>query len=300
VGFKLILLSALKVFAMKTAVQTEWTALQVSEPSKGVYHVQFNRPKKLNTMNDDFFRDIRDCFGLIHNDANCRAIVVSGNGKCFTAGLALGGSSLAGLMGSKQDKARKTLAFREHVLELQNTFNAVENCPQPVIAAVHGAVIGGGIDFMTCCDIRYCSADAFFSVKEVDIGIAADLGTLSRLPKVIGNHSLMRELCYTARKFTAQEALACGLVSKIGADLQSTVADALATAATIATKSPLAVTGTKHNLLYSRDHSVADGLQYVASWNGSALQTEDFMKAVQAFVTKKKVEFAPLVPTPRL
>jgi len=289
-----------KVFFWMAAITTEWKTLKVTEHCPGVYHVLLNRPKKLNSMTDNFFREIRDCFYKIGDDSKCRAVVLSGAGRCFTAGLDLSGSSLTGLFMSKTEGPRKALALRDHVLSLQECFNAVENCPQPVIAAVHGAVVGGGIDLMACCDIRYCASKAFFTIKEIDLGLAADLGTLSRLPKIIGNDSMYRELAYTARRFTPAEALQLGLVSKICFDAESVLADAFKTATTIASKSPMAVFSTKHNILYNRDHSVEDGLRYIATWNGSALQSKDVMESMQAFMAKKQVKYSDLLPRHKL
>lgn len=286
---------------MSTAVSTEWKTLKVTEPANCCYHVLINRPDKMNTMTDEFFKEIRECFYKIADDVHCRAVVLSGAGKCFTAGLALGNSSLTGMfMNNKIDVSRKASSLREYVINLQETFTAIERCPQPVIAAVHNAVVGGGIDLITCCDIRYASEDAWFTIKEVDIGICADLGTLSRTPKVIGNDSLYRELAYTARKFSSKEALSMGLISKISKDSVQVVVDAIETAKIIASKSPVAVYGTKHNILYNRDHSVDDGLKYVATWNGAALQSKDVIEAMQAFMAKKTVAYADLAPRPKL
>lgn len=146
------------------------------------------------------------------------------------------------------------------------------------------------MDLITACDIRYCAQDAFFQVKEVDIGLAADVGTLQRLPKIIGNQSLVNELAFTARKMMADEALNSGLVSRIFPDQEVLLEAALALAAEIASKSPVAVQGTKINLLYSRDHSVAEGLNYMKSWNMSMLQTKDVIKSVQAAMEKKELK----------
>ncbi|XP_042747993.1 delta(3,5)-Delta(2,4)-dienoyl-CoA isomerase, mitochondrial [Lagopus leucura] len=182
-------------------------------------------------------------------------------------------------------------------------FPAAPQCPKPVIAAVHGACIGGGVDLVCACDIRYCSQDAWFQVKtsphvptlspvpqEVDIGLAADVGTLQRLPKIVGSQSLVNELAFTARKMMAPEAQSCGLVSRVFPDKAALLQGALDLAASIAARSPVAVQGTKVNLLYSRDHPVPDSLRFMAVWNMSMLQTDDVLKSVQAVMEKKGPE----------
>ncbi|XP_043202087.1 delta(3,5)-Delta(2,4)-dienoyl-CoA isomerase, mitochondrial-like, partial [Amphibalanus amphitrite] len=167
------------------------------------------------------------------------------------------------------------------------TARSAGQCRKPVVAAIHGGCVGGGVDLVTAADIRLCSQDAFFQVKEVDIGLAADVGTLQRLPKVIGSRSLVNELCLTARRLGSQEALQCGLVSRVLSDRHSLTAAALSLAATIASKSPVAVQSTKLNLTYSRDHSVQEGLDHMVAWNGVMLQSEDIMKAATAAMDRK-------------
>ncbi|KAK2510451.1 hypothetical protein Q9233_017727 [Columba guinea] len=177
--------------------------------------------------------------------------------------------------------------------QFQESFTALEKCPKPVIAAIHGACVGAGVDLISACDIRFCSQDAWFQVKEVDIGLAADVGTLQRLPKIVGSQSLVNELAFTARKMMAPEAQSCGLVSRVFADKEALLAGALEVAVAIAARSPVAVQGTKVNLLFSRDHSVPEGLRYVATWNMAMLQTEDILKSVQASMDKKGPEDVP-------
>lgn len=171
----------------------------------------------------------------------------------------------------------------------------MEKCPQPVLVAVHNACIGGGIDLMTACDIRYCTQDAFFSIKEVDVGLAADVGTLQRIQHVIGASSLVRELAYTARRMEADEALKCGFVTRVFPNKEEMLKHTLAMAGEIAAKSPIAIAGTKHNLNYSRGRTVEESLAYMGTWNAAMLQTEDMMKAAQASIAKGPApEFAKL------
>ncbi|XP_040437534.1 delta(3,5)-Delta(2,4)-dienoyl-CoA isomerase, mitochondrial, partial [Falco naumanni] len=192
-----------------------------------------------------------------------------------------------------EDAARRAWHLREKIASYQETFSVLEKCPKPVIAAVHGACVGAGVDLISACDIRYCSQDAWFQVKEVDIGLAADVGTLQRLPKIVGSQSLVNELAFTARKMMAPEAQSCGLVSRVFPDKASLLRGALAVAAAVAARSPVAVQGTKVNLVYARDHPVPEGLRYMATWNMAMLQTEDILKSVQAALEKRDPESVP-------
>lgn len=271
-----------------------WETLAVSYPAPHVIHVELNRPKKLNAMNAVFWREFKNLFTLIASETECRAVVLSGRGKFFTAGLDIKDPANVNFGGGAKEIGRKAFNARNHVLKLQEAFNAIERCPQPVIAACHSGVIGGGIDMVLACDIRWCSEDVYFCVKEVDIGLCADLGTLQRLPKVVGNEGLVRELAYTARKMRAEEASRLGLVSRVCKDRETLLTEALACAALIASKSPLAVAGTKRNLLFARDHTVQDGLEYVATWNAAMLQSSDVMSAIMASMKKQKPIFSSL------
>jgi len=275
-----------------------------------VLQVSLNRPEKLNAMNKAFWLEMSSCFDEIADDDDCRAVVVAAEGRIFTAGLDLGDVSLVqslsggAAMGDdddfdddddensdRPDVSRKAFSIHRLVLKFQDSFTSIERCPKPVIAAIHGACIGGGVDLVSACDVRYATQDAFFQIKEVDVGLAADVGTLQRLPRIVGGDSLVRELCYTARKMGAEEALKCGLVSRLLEDKDAVVAAALQTAKLIAEKSPVAVQGTKHNLVFARDHSVPESLRYMASWNAAMLQSEDVMKSAVAAMSREKPKF---------
>lgn len=271
-----------------------WETLCVSSPSPHVVHVELNRPKKLNAMNAAFWREFKEVFTLLATDEDCRAVVLSGRGKLFTAGLDITDPGNMAFGGGRKGVGRKALHARSHVMKLQDAFTAMERCPQPVLAACHSGVIGGGIDLVLACDMRWCSEDVWFQIKEVDIGLCADVGTLQRLPKVVGNESLVRELSYTARKLRAPEALRLGLVSRVCKDRETMVTEAIECATLIASKSPLAIAGTKRNLLFARDHTVRDGLEYVATWNASMLQSGDVMTAIMANMKKQKAIFSSL------
>ncbi|XP_064258214.1 delta(3,5)-Delta(2,4)-dienoyl-CoA isomerase, mitochondrial [Passer domesticus] len=258
-----------------------------------VLHLQLHRPGKRNAIDLRCWRELVQCFQDISEDPSCRAVVISGAGSAFTAGIDLSdlGSLLAQL--PQEDAARRAWALRRRILEFQESFSVMERCPKPVIAAVHGPCIGAGVDLISACDIRFCSQDASFQVKEVDMGLAADVGTLQRLPKIVGSQSLVNELAFTARVMRAPEALSCGLVSRVLPDKATLLQVALEVAAAIAARSPVAVQGTKINLVFSRERPVSEGLQHVATWNMAMLQTEDIPKSVQAALEKKGPEDVP-------
>lgn len=264
-----------------------YTTLAISHPAESVTHVELHRPEKRNAMNKAFWSEMVDCFNEIAGDPDCRVVVVSGAGKTFTAGIDLMDMASDVLQPQGDDTARISWNLRKTIARYQETFSVIEKCPKPVVVAVHGACVGGGVDLITACDIRLCTQDAWFQVKEVDIGLAADVGTLQRLPKVIGSRSLVNELALTARRMYADEAKSSGLVSRVFADKEALMAGALEMAGEIAGRSPVAVQGTKINLIYSRDHSVAEGLDYMATWNMSMLQTQDVMKSAQASMEKQ-------------
>ncbi|XP_029781995.1 delta(3,5)-Delta(2,4)-dienoyl-CoA isomerase, mitochondrial [Suricata suricatta] len=274
----------------KEAPDHSYESLRVTAAQKHILHVQLNRPEKRNAINKACWREMVECFNKIAQDPDCRAVVISGAGKLFTSGIDLMDMASDILQPQGDDVARISWQLRSLISRYQETFSVIEKCPKPVIAAVHGGCIGAGVDLITACDIRYCAQDAFFQVKEVDIGLAADVGTLQRLPKVIGNQSLVNELAFTSRKMMADEALDSGLVSRVFPNKEDTLEAAFTLAAEISTKSPVAVQSTKINLVYSRNHSVAESLNYVATWNMSMLQTQDIVKSVQAAMEKKDLK----------
>jgi len=272
-----------------TTAKLELKALKLSTPAPHVLQVDIDRPKKLNAMNADFWVEWERVFESIADDSEVRAVVCSAAGdKMFSAGIDL--MQLAGELGEImeiEDIGRKALKLRKMILRLQRPFNLVAECPKPVIAAAHGGCIGGAIDLLSACDIRYASACSWYTIKEVDVGLAADLGTLQRFPKIIGNDSMARELAMSADKFNAKQALEMGFVSRIYEDKASTVDAAVAMAAKLAEKSPVAVQGTKVVMNYAREHSVADGLIQIAEWNAAQLQSADLMKSAQAAMMKQ-------------
>ncbi|KIM37656.1 hypothetical protein M413DRAFT_448432 [Hebeloma cylindrosporum] len=272
--------------------------LKVSEPSPHVLHIELARAP-VNAFCTEFWVAYGKLFDALTEDGyDVRAAVVSSVfPKIFTAGLDLKDASAIGENGSETtlDSARASLQTRNRLLAFQKAIGAPERAPFPVIAAVHGYVIGLGVDLIGICDIRYAAANSSFAIKEVDIGLAPDIGSLAFLPKITGNHSLVRELTYTARYFSAAEAEKLGLVSKVvqgGRD--EVVKEALELAKFIATKSPVAVSGSKHLITHSRDHSVAQNLEYTGAWNAAALMTNDIRDQLVATAKKEKAKFPAL------
>jgi enoyl-CoA hydratase len=258
-----------------------------------IAHVAFNRPDSLNAMNGTMFGEIGAAFRALDEDPGVRAVVLSGNGKHFTAGLDLKESASV-LGGAEGDPARVREKLRRHILWLQDCFTAIDTCRVPVIAAVHGACIGAGVDVITACDIRLASEDSWFTIQEINVGIVADVGTLQRAPHVLP-FGIVKEMAYTGRKMHTDEALRLGFVNHTGADKEAVLEQALSIAQEIASKSPLAVAGTKAVLNHARDHTVADGLDYVATWNSGMLLGEDLMKAATAALTRQEVAFDELL-----
>ncbi|CAF3445311.1 hypothetical protein SNK03_003325 [Fusarium graminearum] len=268
----------------------------VSSPGPFVAHVEINRPKKLNAFSQEVWLEFGHVFNQLSNDSDIRAVVLSGAGdRAFTAGLDVQAASGDGILSDAAgDVAKKAKVLRNHIEEFQDSISAMEKCEKPVICVLHGIAIGLAIDIACCADIRFCASTVRFAVKEVDIGMAADIGTLSRLPKIVGSTSWVKDVCLTARDFSAQEALSMGFVSQVHENKQATVQAAVALATTLAEKSPVAVQGTKELLNYSRDHSVAEGLRYTKVWNAAAVQGRDFAVGLTSGLKKTKPRFEKL------
>lgn len=252
--------------------------------------VTLNCPDKGNAIDMAMWREIRDAMRWLDETPAARVGIVCGAGKQFTTGidLALLGALRAEIGDACDGRAGEKL--RRLILDLQDTLTSVEHCRKPVIAAIHGACIGGGVDLATACDIRCCSVDAAFSVKEIDVGVTADLGTLQRLPRLVGE-GMARELAYTARIVDGREACAIRLVNRCYGTREELMAGVRELAATIAAKSPLSVRGAKEMITYARDHPVADALNYVATWNAAMLMSADLTEALQAAREKRKPQF---------
>jgi enoyl-CoA hydratase len=257
----------------------------------GVAHVALARPDKLNAMDKAMFAAIGDTFRALGRDGQVRAILLSGRGRHFTAGLDL--EYAAGQFAPNPDAARAAEARLRHIEWLQDCFSAVEEARAPVIAAIHGGCVGAGVDLAAACDLRVAARDAFFQVAEVDVAITADLGTLQRLGHLIPQ-GVLRELAFTGRRMGAEEAARFGLVNQVAADREGAIAAALELARTIAAKSPLAVAGAKKNLNYSRGRPVEEGLRDVAMWNMATLASADLAEAIKARLAKSEPKFGPL------
>jgi enoyl-CoA hydratase len=255
--------------------------------------LRLNRPKALNTMTLPFWHDMVAAFDEIDECAEARAVVISSTGRHFTAGLDLG--VFETLSDDRGDVGRRGERLRRTVLDMQESFSVIDRCRVPVIAAIQGACIGGGVDLISACDIRLCAADAFFCIQEINIGMTADVGTLQRLPYLIPS-GLVRELAYTGRRLAAEEARAAGLVNAVFDDHDALVEGALALARTIAEKSPLAIVGTKEMLNYARDHTIADGLNHIATWQAGMFQTDDLARQLAANKAKTPATFDDLLP----
>jgi enoyl-CoA hydratase len=249
--------------------------------SEHIAEIRLNRPDKSNAMNEAMWQEIRQACDWVDATPEARVAILSGEGKNFCAGIDL--SMLASIQQqiAHTDGARSREQLRRLILDLQDCLSSIERCRKPVIAAIQGACVGGALDLITCCDMRYASADAVFSVKEIDLGMVADVGTLQRLPRLIGE-GMARELAFTGRNVSAEEAEKLGLINRVFASNALCTVAVREIAQSIADKSPLATRGLKEVLNYSRDHSISDGLNYVATWNAAMLLSTDLNEAILA------------------
>ena len=257
-----------------------------------IAHVELTRGEALNTMTPQFWEDMIAAFEGIGEDGAVRAVVLSSTGRHFTAGLDL--KSAGSLQGESGDPARRRAGFLTHVKRLQHSFTVIDQCRVPVIAAIQGGCIGGGVDLVTACDLRIAAEGSWFSIQEINVGIVADVGTLQRAPHLLPQ-GIVRELAYTGRRFPADEAARYGFVNAVEADHEAAVARAFTLAGEIAGKSPMAMTGTKAILNRGRGQSVEDGLDYVALWNAAFLEGEDMKEAIAAQMAKREAKFADLM-----
>ena len=265
--------------------------------SENIANLIFSRPDELNTMSRDFWVELGDVLDEINRNSDIRVVVMSSTGKHFCAGMDLNAFSngVDNIPDNKKpDSARVGEAVYRVAKELQEYISTLEKIRVPVIAAIQGGCIGGAVDLVTACDIRLASNDAFFCIQEVNIGMAADVGTLQRLPRIIPD-SKMRELAYTGRRMYADEAKETGLVSDTYESQDKMLAAASNLAKEIASKSPVAIYGLKAVMNYSRDHSVKDGLEYNALWSGAMLSQKDMTEAMTANMEKREASFNDLV-----
>lgn len=254
--------------------------------------LRLNRPDKANAFSMTMWDEFPQAVAWLDEQPQVRAVILCGEGKHFTAGIDMEAlASLGQMVKPKQCGGRAREQVRKFILRAQDCFNSLERLRVPVIAAVHGACIGAGVDLIGACDLRYCTIDARFSIKEVDLAVTADVGTLQRLRHIIGLPRLS-ELAYTGETFDGRKAQEIGLAGQAYASREELLAAVEALARRIAAKSPLTVRGVKYNLLYSRDHSVRDGLEMVANWNAAMLISDDLSEAVTAQLQKREARFA--------
>ena len=262
-----------------------------------IANLVLSRPNELNTMSRDFWVELGDVLEEINRDSEVRVVVMSSTGKHFCAGMDLNAFSngVDNIPDDKKpDHARIGEAVYRVAKELQEYISTLEKIRVPVIAAIHGGCIGGAVDLVTACDIRLASDDAFFCIQEINIGMAADVGTLQRLPKIIPD-SKMREMAYTGRRMYAEEAKETGLVSDTYKSQEDMLKAANSLAKEIASKSPVAIYGLKAVMNYSRDHSVSESLEYNALWSGAMLSQKDMTEAMTANIEKREASFNDLV-----
>lgn len=256
-----------------------------------IAHLKMNNPQKANAMTKPFWTEIKTAMEALSEDSEVRVIIVSGEGKHFSSGIDLTMfAETQQYMTSKADQGRNREQFRKWVLMLQDAFTAIEKCSKPVIAMCHGACVGGAIDMISACDMRYCCEDTYFCVKEIDLGIVADVGTLQRLPKIIAD-GIARELAFTGRNMAGKEAEKVHLVNQCYTTKEEMQTEVMKIAQLIASKSPLAMRGTKHIINYTRNHSIEDSLDYVATWNAAMLFSNDVVEAMTSAMQKREPKF---------
>ncbi len=262
--------------------------LRLEGDTKNVAHLVFNRPQAMNTLGPVFWRELDATLRTLHREGKVRALVVSSTGKHFTAGMDL--SVFGGEISFDESKATGRAAIADVLADIQATFTLMENLRVPVICAIQGGCIGGGVDFVTCADIRYASADAFFCIQEINIGMVADVGTLQRLPKLVPL-GVVKELAYTGRRMGAKRACEVGLVNEVFESHEATVAAALQCAHEIASKPPIAIWGSKQAINYARDHSVDDALKQMGWLQAGIWDTAAVREAVMAAKEKRGGKF---------
>ncbi|TKX20631.1 enoyl-CoA hydratase/isomerase-like protein 3 [Elsinoe australis] len=267
----------------------------VTFPHEYVAVVEINRPEKLNAFKEIQWLNLQKIFDLLSHDPEVRVVLLTAAGeKAFSSGLDVEAAAAGTLGTSHSDVARQANHMRRHILEFQSCITSIEKCEKPVIALLHGITFGLGIDISLACDIRLCTTTTRFSVKEVDIGLAADIGTLTRLPHAGLPMSWVKEVALTAREFGGEEAGRVGFVSGVYAGKKELVERGMEMARRLAGKSPVAVVGTKELINYSRGRTVEEGLNYTAIWNAGYTQTADMRDAILAGLKKRKVTFAKL------
>jgi enoyl-CoA hydratase len=260
----------------------------------GIAHLQLNRPERMNTMAPAFFPALRDAVQALHDEATARVLVISSTGKHFSAGMALDAFAQDG-MALGTNTARDRLNFQDSLRKLMACVDVLDTVRLPVICAIQGGCIGGAFDLAAACDLRYCTTDAFFCIQEINIGMAADLGVLQRLPKLIAP-GVVRELAYTGERLSAARALELGLVNAVLPDAEALLAKAMSVAASIAAKSPLAIAGSKLAINHARDHGTAAALHQMTLLQSAIFDTAEMGVAIAGWKAKQPGEFESLTP----
>ena len=268
------------------------TAFQITRHG-AVAHLRLTRPEASNALDMNFWRSFGPALRELDQGGDVRALVISGEGKNFCAGMDISVFSSGAILPAETASQRQ--AFHQAVRDLQDALTMLEKVRFPVIAAVHGACVGAGLDMVSACDIRLTSADAYFRIEEINIGMMADVGSLQRLPKLLPE-GILRELAYLGTSLTAERAERLGFVNAVLPDAEAVVAAALDMARTIASKAPLAISGSKAAITYARDHTVAESLEWVAVMQGSLWNPADILAAIQSRRTKETAEFSSLAP----
>jgi enoyl-CoA hydratase len=259
--------------------------------SNHIAHLTLNRPEAMNTMHPLFWRELDEVLTTIHREGSARALMISSTGKHFCAGMALETFNSAIAMDDQSPEGRA--AIFDALTDMQATFTKLENLRIPVIAAIQGGCIGGAVDMVTACCLRYATADAFFCIQEINIGMVADVGTLQRLPKLIPE-AIVKEYAYTGRRLPAAKALAYGLVNEVFATQAEMLAAAMQCASEIAAKPPIAIWGTKQAIHYTRDHSTEDALKQMGWLQGAIWSNAHVREAIKAMQEKRVGQFTPL------
>tara|TARA_B100000287_G_scaffold232436_1_gene218822 strand:+ start:889 stop:1734 length:846 start_codon:yes stop_codon:yes gene_type:complete len=269
------------------------------ETRDGIAHIRMIRPERANSMIPEFWDELPQIVNQLSEGGDARAIVLSAEGRHFCSGMDLSvfaGNNDVAVQDNTKHISRQRASFRTTALQLQRTFSCLEESRLPVLSAIQGACIGGGIDMVSATDLRYATKDAFFSIHEINIGMTADVGTLQRMPKLVPE-GVVRELAYTGRNMSASEAKERGFVNEIYEDQDAMDDAVLEIAKEIASKSPMAIWGTKQTLNYGRDHSVADGLEYIATWNAAMFDPDDMAEAFMAQTENREADFPDHRPT---
>ena len=267
------------------------TCFSLNSTDDGVAHLVLNRPEALNTMHPTFWRELDDILTQIHREGTARALVISSTGKHFSAGMAL--ETFTGAIQMDDQSPEGRAAVFDVLTDMQATFTKIETLRIPVICAIQGGCIGGAVDMVTAACIRYATADAFFCIQEINIGMVADVGTLQRLPKLIP-FAVVKELAYTGRRLPASKALAYGLVNEVFDTPEAMLSAALQCAKEIASKPPIAIWGTKQAVTYARDHSVEDSLRQMGWLQGAIWSNQHVRESIVAMKDKRAGQFTSL------